>query len=212
MTASIFVFGASGHAKVVIDIMERITGTVVAFVIDDEPATHGRSLCGYPIVGGRDALVARRATVSAGIVAIGDNASRCNVGAWLATHGFRLASAVHPAAAVSRDVAIGEGTAVMAGTAINRDTTIGAHVIVNTGATVDHDCVIAEGVHIGPGCHLCGGISVGARSLLGAGTTVIPGVRIGENVLVGAGSTVVQDVPDGARVAGSPCRPIGQTR
>jgi sugar O-acyltransferase (sialic acid O-acetyltransferase NeuD family) len=211
-TDRIIVWGAGGHAKVVIDIIERISGATVAFVVDDAPATHGRSLCGYPIIGGRDALVARRAQVSAGIVAIGDNAARATVAAWLLEQGFRFASAVHPAAAVSREVRIGEGSAVMAGTVINFDTAIGAHAIVNTGATIDHDCAIGDCVHIAPGCHLCGGVSVGARSFLGAGTTVIPGVRIGENVVVGAGSTVLQDVPDGARVAGSPCRPIGGSR
>jgi acetyltransferase-like isoleucine patch superfamily enzyme len=49
---------------------------------------------------------------------------------------------------------------------------------------------------------------VGAGTLLGVGTAVIPGVTIGADAVIGAGSTVLEDIPDGARVAGSPCRPV----
>ena len=207
MASKVFVFGASGHAKVVIDILERMAGMKVAFVVDDATQTSGAKLCGYPVIGGRDALLANRRKVKAGIIAIGDNGARARVAAWLAGEGFRAASAIHPAAVIARDVEIADGAAVMAGAVINTDAHIGAHVIINTGTTIDHDCSIGDCVHIAPGCHLCGGVSVGAGTLLGAGTTVIPGVHIGANAIIGAGSTVVQDVPDGARMAGSPCRP-----
>lgn len=207
MADSVFVFGASGHAKVVIDILETAGAAKIAFVVDDAQRLHGSRLKGYPVIG-REELVAKRGSAGAGLVAIGDNAARAKVAAWLAEQGFRLASAVHPAATIAREVKIGPGTAVMAGVVINSDTVIGSHVILNTGATVDHDCTVGDGTHVGPGCHLCGGVTVGADALLGAGTTVIPGVKIGDRAVIGAGSTVLQDVPAGARMAGSPCRPV----
>ncbi len=209
MAGSVFVFGASGHAKVVIDIFELTKGTTVAFVVDDAARTHGRTICGYPVVGGRDALLANRRKVKSGIIAIGDNAARARVAAWLAEQGFRATRAVHPAATIARGIQIGDGTAVMAGVVINAEARVGSNVIINTGATVDHDCVIGDCAHIAPGCHLCGGVRIGAGAFLGAGTTVVPGVTIGANVVIGAGSTVLQDIPDGARMAGSPCRPVG---
>ena len=208
MASNLFVFGASGHAKVVIDILERMKGVKVAFVVDDAAQARGTKLCGYAVIGGRDALLANRRKVKAGIVAIGDNNARARVAAWLADEGFRSATAIHPAAVVARSVQIGDGATVMAGAVINTDSRIGAHVIINTGATIDHDCAIGDCVHIAPGCHLCGGVSVGAGSMLGVGTKVVPGVHIGNNVVIGAGSTVLQDIPDGARMAGSPCRPV----
>ena len=208
MASSVFVFGASGHAKVVIDILERTKGVKIAFVVDDAAHARGAKFCGYTMIG-RDALPANRRKAGTGIVAIGDNGVRARIVAWLMEQGFRCASATHPAAVVARGVEIGAGSAVMAGVVINSETRIGSHVIVNTGTTVDHDCTIGDYAHIAPGCHLCGGVSVGAGTLLGVGTAVIPGVRIGANVVVGAGSTVLQDIPDGARVAGSPCRPVG---
>jgi sugar O-acyltransferase (sialic acid O-acetyltransferase NeuD family) len=207
MAASVFVYGGGGHAKVVIDILERMKRVRVAFVVDDTSARAAK-LCGYSVIGGRDALLGRRRRVESGIIAIGDNGARARVAAWLAEHGFRAASAIHPAAAIARGVEIGEGTAVMAGVVINSGTRVGAHAIINTGASVDHDCAIGDFAHIAPGCHLCGGVRVGAGTLLGVGTAVIPGVTIGADAVIGAGSTVLEDIPDGARVAGSPCRPV----
>ena len=208
MATKLFVFGASGHAKVVLDILERMPELEVAFAIDDAAAVKGRSLCGYRILGGRAELLAHRAQAAAGIVTIGDNAARRNVAAWLVAQGFQLARAIHPAATLAREVTVGDGSVIMAGCVINTDTSVGANVIVNTGSTIDHDCAIGDGVHIAPGCHLCGGVKVGAGSFLGAGTTVVPGVRIGNDVVVGAGSTVLDHLSDGARVAGSPARPL----
>lgn len=208
MATEVFVFGASGHAKVVIDILERMPDIGVVFAVDDAPAVKGRSLCGYRIIGGRDELLARHPRTAAGIVTIGDNTARRDVAAWLVARGFRLQRAIHPAAMLARDVTVGDGTVVMAGCVINTDSVVGANVIVNTGATIDHDCAIGDGVHIAPGCHLCGGVKIGAGSFLGAGTTVVPGVRIGADVVIGAGSTVLDHVADGARVAGSPARPL----
>lgn len=203
-TAGVFVFGASGHAKVVIDAIERAGLARVLFVCDDAREKRGASLMGYPIVG-RDDLLARRGETRVGVVGIGDNAARAKVAHWLVENGCGLVSVVHPFASVGREVAIAEGTVVMAGCVINSGTKLGRNVILNTGASVDHDCSVDDGVHIAPGARLCGGVSVGRGTLIGAGSIVIPGVRIGAGALIGAGSTVLKDVPDGARAAGNPC-------
>jgi sugar O-acyltransferase (sialic acid O-acetyltransferase NeuD family) len=207
---NIFIYGASGHAKVVMDIAERQESLHVAAVIDDNATLHGQVFFGYGINGGRETLLRlhRQNRIDGGIVAIGDNGVRARLAAWLAQNGIKRLALIHPGAQIGREAHIGAGSVVMAGVAINSSTLIGEDVIINTGATVDHDCVIGDTVHIAPGCHLCGDITVGSGSLIGAGSTVIPGIRIGANVLVGAGSTVLRDLPDGARVAGSPCRDI----
>ena len=206
----ILVYGARGHAKVVIDIVERAAVAKIAFLVDDDPQIKGSRLFDYSVLGGMndlEAWLARNRAISA-IVAIGDNATRMRIAATLKRKGLTLTCAVHPAACIGRGVAIGAGTVIMGGCVVNPDTIVGDNTIVNTGSTIDHDCTIGDGVHVAPGCHLCGDVTVGAGSFLGAGTTVIPGVRIGANTVIGAGSTVLNDVADGARVAGSPCRPV----
>lgn len=206
-TQGMFVFGASGHAKVVIDAIERAGANKVLFVCDDAADKRGTTLMGYA-VGNRQDLLARRGETSVGVVSIGDNTARLQVAGWLREQGYALARVVHPWAVVGREVEIGDGTVVMAGCVINSGACLGANVILNTGATVDHDCSVEDGAHIAPGSHLCGGVSVGAGALIGAGTTIIPGVRVGSGAVIGAGSTVLKDVPDRVRAAGNPCRVI----
>ena len=204
------VFGAGGHAKVVIDIIEQQGIYEIAGLLDDDLKHQGKRFFGYPVLGTRADLPALfSAQLRHAIVTIGDNASRAAVAAHLDQHGWRFASAVHPRASVGRGVKIGPGSVVMAGCVVNADAYLGGQVIVNTGATVDHDCRIEDAVHLAPGCHLCGGVRVGQGSLIGAGSTVIPGVNIGRNVIVGAGSTVIRDVADAMTVSGSPARPLG---
>jgi sugar O-acyltransferase (sialic acid O-acetyltransferase NeuD family) len=202
----LFLFGASGHAKVVIDLVERAGDAQIDCVIDDDPARHGSRLLGHQVAGGRDALLARRQAAGAGIVAIGANPARRSVAAWLQAQGFSFSAATHPAAQLGREVRLGGGAVVMAGAVINADTVIGAHCIVNTAASVDHDCKLGEGVHVAPGARLCGGVAVGAWAFVGAGAVVVPGRQIGADAIIAAGAVVLADVPAGAVAAGNPAR------
>ena len=204
----IFIFGASGHAKVVLDIVERGGRGKVALVVDDDPARVGQMLLGYRVAGGRDELLKRGAKSGLVIVAIGANPARRSVAAWLATQGFAFASAIHPGAQIGREVHIADGTVVMAGAVINADSRIGMHCVVNTGASVDHDCNLGDGVHIAPGGRLCGGVTVGAGAFVGAGVVVVPGRSIGADAIIAAGAVVLKDVPERAVVAGNPARPL----
>jgi sugar O-acyltransferase (sialic acid O-acetyltransferase NeuD family) len=209
MTERIFLFGASGHAKVVLD-AARLQGYEVPALFDDDPARVGTRLLACPVLGGRDELLAWCVAedVRVGLVSIGVNAARGRVAEWLLQAGMALSRVVHPGAILAQSASVGPGSVLLAGAVINADTLIGRNVIVNTGATVDHDCVIGDNVHIAPGCHVCGGVAIGTGTLVGAGSVVVPGISIGRNAVVGAGSTVIRDVQDGENVAGSPARSL----
>ena len=206
----IFIYGASGHGKVVIDVIERQGLYSIAFLVDDDPALKGKEFFGYPVVGGMNDLLESRSSVVGGIVSIGSNAARMKVAKKLAETGFRLISAVHPAAQLGRGVTVGDGTVIMAGVVVNADARIGSNAVLNTRASIDHDCVIGDGAHIAPGATLCGTVRVGAESFVCAGATIIPNLAIGARSIIGAGSTVIGDVPDAATVVGSPAKIIRQ--
>lgn len=208
MKEKIFVFGASGHAKVVIDIIERQGLYSIAFLVDDDPALKDTDFYGYPVIGGKQELLEARVQVCGGIVAIGCNRKRYSVSDWLSENGFYLVLAVHPSAQLGRGVTVEVGTVIMAGAVINSDSRIGKNVIVNTRAGIDHDCTVGDGVHIAPGTILCGTVNVGNGTFICAGATVIPNLIIGSDVIVGAGSTVISNVPDGVTVVGSPARVV----
>jgi sugar O-acyltransferase (sialic acid O-acetyltransferase NeuD family) len=199
----IFIFGASGHAKVIIDTIEIQRKYYIEFLVDDDTELKGKNFFGYPVLGGKEDLLSHGIPPEKTIVAIGDNKARLAVADWLEKHNFDLATAVHPSAQLGREVVLGIGTVVMALAVINSSTTLGKNVIVNTGAKIDHDCFIADGVHIAPGATLCGSVRVGKGSFIGAGSTIIQNITIGEHVIIGAGSTVIKDIPDRCKVVGS---------
>lgn len=189
---NIFVYGAGGHGKVIVDTISNGQDRYgVTHLIDDDVRLHGRMLLGHSIRGA-DAINGDR-----GFIAIGDNVSRLRIAS---RYQGRLVTLIHRTAILGQDVLLGEGTVLMAGAIVNVGTTVGANVIVNTAATVDHDCAIGDGVHIAPGCHLCGNVEVGEGSLLGVGTLVVPGIRIGRNAFIHAGQTITRNVPDGETV------------
>jgi len=199
----IFVFGASGHAKVVLDILEQDPSHRVAWLVDDNADLKGEHFFGYQVIGGRKELGMASPCPQKTIVAIGNNGIRSKIAQELRLEGFSLIMAIHPRATLGRGVRVGFGTVVMAGAVINADAVVGDDVIINTGATVDHDCQIGSGVHIAPGVTLCGTVSVGSGTFVGAGATVIQNISIGANAMIGAGATVVENVPDGGLVVGA---------
>ncbi len=207
MKEKIFIYGASGHAKVVIDIVEQQGLYEIAFLVDDDLSLKGLEFFGYPVLGGKDELLTTNDPPKKAIVAIGSNAARQKVAAWLSGNGYDRVTAIHPSAQISRGVKIGSGSVIMAGVCINADTVVGDDVIINTRASIDHDCTIADGVHLAPGSTLCGTVQVGKGSFICAGATIIPNLTLGNNVIVGAGSTVIKDVPDHLTVVGTPAKP-----
>jgi sugar O-acyltransferase (sialic acid O-acetyltransferase NeuD family) len=142
-----------------------------------------------------------------GLGSIGPNSSRrADLFADYQRRGYSFMSVVHPAAVVSRDATLGEGSVVMAGAIVQVGATIAENCIINTRASVDHDCIVAADVHIAPGATLSGSVRVGARSHIGAGVTVVQGVAITNDVIVGAGSVVLRDLSRPGTYVGIPAR------
>lgn len=206
-SARIFVYGASGHGKVVLDVARSAGLDVVGFV-DDGPGPHPPRM-GLPVMGDGRWLQAEAAKGGVAVLlGIGDNATREQVSERCRSWGADVLGSVHPRATVAESARLGHGTVVMAGAVVNPDATVGEGCIINTGAVVEHDVILGDYAHVSPNATLAGGVSLGARSQLGAGATVIPAVRIGSNTLVGAGAVVVRDLPDDVIAMGVPARVV----
>lgn len=195
--AIINLFGASGHAKVVMDIVEAM-GDSVGKLYDDAP--HCAKIHGLTVWKPTDTRVDGPM-----IISIGSNQFRKSISE---RYKVAYATAIHPYTLVSASATIGEGTVVMPGAIINADARIGRHCIINTKASVDHECRIGDYVHIAPGATLSGNVEVGDGSWIGVGTCVKQGIRIGKNCMIGAGSVVVKEIPDNAVAYGNPCKVI----
>lgn len=189
-------YGASGHAKVIIDILEA-NGQKIDFIVDDNPGL--TELLGYEV---------RRNTgeYDEAIISIGSSEIRRTLVESLKVNKFL--TSVHPSAVVSPRATIDDGTVVMQGAIIQSCAKVGKHCIVNTGASVDHDCEIGDFVHLAPHATVLGGVKVGEGSWIGAGAVVKQYVTIGKNCMIGAGAVVLKDVPDGTTVVGVPGKEI----
>ena len=181
----VYLYGASGHAKVVKDIA-KLAYLDVPCLIDDNPNVN--ELDGLKVVHSAEGLFPL-------IVTIGDCQIRRKIVEKLGEN--RYMTVVHPKAVLADSVKLGYGTVVMAGAILNPDVSVGDHCIINTGASVDHECQLGDFVHISPHSTLCGNVHVGEGTWVGAGSTVIQGVKIGAWSVIGAGSVVTRDVPDG---------------
>jgi len=199
----VFIFGAGGHGKVMLDILLE-AGVKVAGFLDDDKAKIGNSVCGYEILGGMEYLTAKKSVAVA--LGIGNNKIREKVFHAARAARVELVSAVHPRAVISRYAAIGGGVAIMAGAVINAGSTLEDGVVVNTAASVDHDCRLGKFCQIWPGAHLAGNISIGEFSYVGTGASVIQNIKIGKNTTIGAGAAVISDIPDNVTAAGVPAR------
>jgi len=175
-----YLFGASGHAKVIIDSL-KASGKQISGLFDDNPEL--KDLLGYKVFGPFDEI---RLGDDELIISIGLNHIRKKIVEKLPKN-IRYGNAIHPSSIISEYASLGEGTVVMQGAVIQSSVSIGKHCIINTAASVDHDCIIEDFVHISPNATLCGAVSVGEGSQVGAGAVVIPGIKIGKWSLVAAG-------------------------
>ncbi len=199
MEKSFCIYGASGHAKVVIEIIEK-SGFLLNGLYDDDPEK--KLLLNYRVTNDKSFLDLKGINW---IIGIGDNQIRKRISENnLLNYGF----AIDQDAKISKRTQIGKGVVIMPGASINSSTIIGNHVIVNTNASIDHDCVVANYVHISPNATLCGSVNIGEGAHIGAGAIIIPGITVGVWAKIGAGSVIIKDVPAYATVVGNPAKII----
>jgi len=190
------IIGASGHAKVIIDILLEM-GVEISGIWDENLKIHG--LLGYPVKGNFEAF--KKIQTENIIIAIGNNKIRKKISMELVDN---IAVAIHPKAFVSSFANVGVGTVIMANATVNASSLIGKYSIINTNSSVDHDCVLEDYVHISPQAGLAGNVFVGEGSHIGIGASVVQGIKIGCWATVGAGAVVIRDVPDYAVIVGNP--------
>jgi sugar O-acyltransferase (sialic acid O-acetyltransferase NeuD family) len=209
----IVIIGSSGHAKVVIDIVEQEGKYAIAGLVD-RGCRAGEPILGYDVLGQDEDLpsLIERHSLAGAIVAIGDNFIRSNVAARItaACPGIQFLSAIHPRASIAREVSIGVGTVIMAGVVVNPCCAIGRFCILNSGSSLDHDSIMGDFSSLAPRATTGGNCRIGAYSALCIGAVLTHGVSVGEHAVVGAGSTVLGDIESHTVAYGTPARPIRQ--
>lgn len=200
-TTNLYIYGASGHGKVVLDVALRHGYKVIGFIDDDRTKKRllGLQVITFEGLNDQDAEIA---------LGIGNNKIREKVFQKIKQKEFKVPILIDPSVVVSNFATVGEGSVVFPNVVINNSAFIGKGCIINTGAIIEHDCVIGDFVHISPNVALAGGVKVGKYSQIGIGACVKQNITIGNNVIVGAGAVIVNDIPDDVIVVGNPGRII----
>lgn len=188
-------YGASGHAKVIIDCL--LSKDIEISGVFDDDATK-KMLLSYKIVGKYDVDFLPSDKI---IISIGDNLIRKRISKSI-IHEF--GNAINSTAVISNFAKIGKGNVIFQNAVIQSCVEIKNHVIVNTASCIDHDCILDSYVHLSPNATLCGNVSVGEGTHIGAGSVVIPNIKIGKWCIIGAGSVIINDIPDFSIVVGNP--------
>lgn len=197
----VVIIGASGHGKVVADIVNECGDQVLGF-LDDSPKLD-KTFIGIPLLGPiKDYIKYSEAMF---VVAIGNAEIREKIVDKL--NEVRWYTAIHPKAVISTlDTKIGEGTVIMANVVVNVGAKIGKHCIINTGAVVEHDNLIDDFVHISVGAKTAGTVTIGKKTWIGIGASISNNLTVCQNCMIGAGAVIVKDIYEPGVYVGIPAK------
>ncbi len=193
MNKDVIIIGASGHAKVVADIIRANGDNLVGFLDDDSNKDVLDSVKNI------DKYRDYEFVIGIGNAEVREKISKNNV---------KFYTAIHPSAIISPSAMIGEGTVVMPNAVINADAKIGKHCIINTSSVVEHDDIIDDFAHISVGAKLGGIVKIGKSTWIGIGACVKQCISICTDCVIGAGAVVVNDITQSGTYVGVPAKRI----
>jgi len=151
------ILGAGGGSKSIHWLVETInsarnTWNILGF-IDEDPALHGTSLCGLPVLGGFEWFDDHRPLLVHGV---GYPRVRRRFARMARERGLDFALAIAPEVRFSRFVTFGAGCVVCTGSVLTSHVSVGDHCLINLNCTIGHDTVMEDYVVLAPGVHLSG--------------------------------------------------------
>jgi len=209
----------SGYLGIIklIDAINRSRPRGTAFdvlgFINDRPDMQGKSVFGYPILGGREIIPE---LVRSGDVEFVHNINssldnRKKIASILEESRCRIASLIHPGVDMSY-VQHGVGCCIEDGGSVGINAKIGRYLTCRPLCRIGHDSEVGDYVFVASGVTFCGLTRIGEGCFIGAGAVVRDRVTIGAGSVIGAGAAVVSDIPPRSLAYGNPARVIRRIR
>ena len=212
MDRKFILWGATGQAKVIADIIYDYGGTVSKVFDNKNIVSPLKNVdIGYGLKDFDDWLKTIKTPQDySAIAAIGGTFGfdRFEFYKMFCAKKLVTPSIFHRTSFVSQSANLGQNVQILAFAFVGVDVTIGDASIVNTRASVDHESKLGNGVHIAPNATLCGCVEIGNFSMIGASSVVLPRIKIGSNTIIGAGSVVTKNIPDNVIAYGNPAKII----
>ena len=193
LKSKVVIFGSSGHAKSLVDIIESDPNfELVGFI--DNLKLKGDEVLNYKVIGEEKSLpeLMSEYGFEHGVVGIGENFLRSRVVEKILklVPNFQFINCIHKSANISKHIQMGVGNVVMAGASIKASSIVSNHSIINTNSSLGHDCNLEDFISLAPNSAVGGNCNVGKYSHIGIGASVIQKIDIGRNCIIGGGSLV----------------------
>ncbi|NNE31853.1 MAG: acetyltransferase [Winogradskyella sp.] len=208
---NIVIYGASGHGKMIVDIiLKNKNYNIKGFIDSFKPVD--TAIYGQKVIGNLDALadLIKSHNIYGIVIAIGENHTRqiaYNKIKKVAPN-INFIPVVHPEAILAHDIVVAKGTVIMAGAIVNSNAEIGEFCILNTKSSLGHDSKLDNFSSLASGATLGGNVTIGSCTAVCLGATLIQNITIGNNTVIGAGSLVLKDVGDLKTAFGVPVNVI----
>jgi sugar O-acyltransferase (sialic acid O-acetyltransferase NeuD family) len=206
----VFIWGASGHALFVMNILSFFNNIEVIGLVDDINFQNiGNKFNGYTVMGGKEILPdLKKQGVTGCIFGFGNCSARYRLGEYALSEGFELISAIHPHTSIASSASIGTGVVIGPAVVVDANCIIEDNCILNNSCCVSHGTSVGSGSHICPGVIIGGDVTIGKCSWIGIGSTIIQKTTVGSGTFIGAGSLVTKNIPDSVLSYGAPARII----
>lgn len=207
----IIIVGAGGVGRETAQLIEDINSekkqwNLLGF-IDDNKDLHGRSINGYEVLGGSEALNRLTEKICA-VCTISTPAIKLRVLNKLDKYKIEFVKLIHPTAVVSKHADIGEDIIIQAFCYISTNIVIGNHVQLNPQCGIGHDSVIGDYSSLYWSVSISGNVKIGKGCILATKSTVLPGISVDNWSIIGANATVIEDIPAHCTAVGTPAKPI----
>ena len=200
------IIGAKGHAKEVLDLLEKQEKSDNLFFFDNSSEEISDKLFGkFEILRSFDDVLKVFENDNRFILGIGAVKNRMKLYKIFTEMGGRAFSAISPNATIGKyNVVLGKGLNIMHHVSIFNEVTIGDGTLINSLVSIHHDSKIGEFCEISPGARILGRVTIGNYSSIGANAVILPDVIVGNNVVIGAGAVVTKNTEDNATYVGIP--------
>ena len=208
---NILIYGASGHAKMIVDIIQKTNNYIMTGFVDSYKPIN-EVVYGHKIIGNLEQIpkLIKELNIEGIVIGIGENITRMEKYHEIKkiAPNLEFVAIVHPTATIAKDVSITEGTVIMANVVINADAKIGRFSILNTASTFGHDCEMDDFSSLASGVTIAGNVKIGFCSAICLGAIIIQNLTIGDHTIIGAGSIVLKSIGNNMKAFGSPIHTV----
>ncbi|MFC0604423.1 NeuD/PglB/VioB family sugar acetyltransferase [Winogradskyella pulchriflava] len=208
---NILIYGASGHAKMIVDIIQKNNNyNFIGFI--DSYKSINQEVYGYKVIGNLELLpsLIKKFNIHGIVIGIGDNITRYRAYKNIVkiASSLEFVPIIHPNAILANDIVIPEGTVIMASAIVNANAKVGKFCLLNTKASLGHDSTMADFSSLASGATVSGNVSIGICSSISLSASVSQNLSIGHHTIIGAASLVLKSIGNYKLAYGVPINTI----